>query len=101
MVTCLSSSLIKNLRFRNLPMVIQPASGEARLQCAGSGQDFLLKELKEKVNSWLSMQVPTCGCQWSIDVSVSIHPNDTEIWVDPGMARDATNRHTLKEKKFV
>lgn len=47
------------------------------------------------------MQVPTCGCQWSVDVSVSIHPNDTEIWVDPGMAKDATNRQTLKEKKFV
>lgn len=47
------------------------------------------------------MQVPGCGCQWSVDVRVSIHPNDTEIWVDPGMTRDAADCHTLKEKKFV
>lgn len=50
MVTCLSSILIKNLRFRNLPKVTEPASGEARLtQCARSGLDFLLKELKNEV----------------------------------------------------
>lgn len=47
------------------------------------------------------MQVPGFGCQWSVDVRVSIHPNDTEVWVDPGMARDAADRQTLKEKKFV
>ena len=47
------------------------------------------------------MQVPGFGCQWSVDVRVIIHPNDTEVWVDPGMARDAADRQTLKEKKFV
>ena len=44
------------------------------------------------------MQVPTCGCLWSVDVGVSIHPDDTEIRVDPGMARDASNRQTWEEK---
>ena len=47
------------------------------------------------------MQVPGCSCQWSVDVSVSIHPNNAEIWVDPGMARDAADCHTLKEKQLV
>ena len=47
------------------------------------------------------MQVPRCSCQWSVDVSVSIHPDNAEIRVDPGMARDAADRHTLKEKKLV
>lgn len=29
---------------------------------------------------------------------MSIDPNDTEIRVDPGMARDTANRQTLEEK---
>lgn len=47
----------------------------------------------------LSMQVPTGGCHWSVDVSVSIHPNDTKFRVHPGMARDAPNRQTSEEKE--
>lgn len=47
------------------------------------------------------MQVPTGGCLWSVDIRVSIHPNDTEIWVDPGVARDASDRQTLEEKVCV
>lgn len=45
------------------------------------------------------MQVPTCGCQWSVDVSVSIHPNDTEIWVDPGMAKRCYQSPNFKGKE--
>lgn len=47
------------------------------------------------------MQVSTCGCLWSVDISVSIDPNDTEIGVDPGMARYAANRQTLEEKVWT
>lgn len=44
------------------------------------------------------MQVSTCGCQWSVDISVSIHPDDSEIRVDAGMARDASNCQTFGGK---
>lgn len=57
------------------------------------GASYLSLQFLQEEGHGLSMQIPRVGCQRSVDIGVSIHPNDTQVRVDPGVARDASNCH--------
>lgn len=49
----------------------------------------------------MAMQVPGGGGHRSVDIRVSIDPDDTEVRVDSGMAGDGANRQAGKRSAHV